>query len=111
MKGAFVDGGVGPVDGPAVWLRMIGTPEIAARVIAAFRQDGSLVDEKAIVEALRRFNDLWNALFPAEQARIVRLLVNRDTVGLAGRTVDLRDNGLAALVRNLSRDAHQEAAE
>ena len=39
------------------------------------------MDERAVIEALRRFDDLWEALFPAEQARIVRLLVDRVTVG------------------------------
>jgi DNA invertase Pin-like site-specific DNA recombinase len=91
--------------------RLIAAPEVAARVIAAYRQDGLRVEQKAIVEALRRFNELWDALFPAEQARIVRLLVDRVTVGPAGIAVDLRNNGLAALVRDLSATAHKEAAE
>lgn len=106
LSAAVVDGAV-----IAELRRLIAAPEVAARVIAAYRQDGNRVEEKAIVEALRRFNDLWDALFPAEQARIVRLLVGRVTVGSAGIAVDLRNNGVATLVRDLSANAHQEAAE
>jgi site-specific DNA recombinase len=106
LSAAVVDGAV-----IAELRRLIAAPEVAARVIAAYRQDGTRVEAKAIVEALRHFNDLWDALFPPEQARIVRLLVGRVTVGPAGIAVDLRNNGLAALVRDLSANAHQEAAE
>jgi site-specific DNA recombinase len=90
--------------------RLIAAPEIAARVTANFEKDSVRVEEAAIVEALRRFNELWDALFPAEQARIVRLLVNRVTVGPAGIAVDLRNNGLAHLVRELSANTRQETA-
>jgi site-specific DNA recombinase len=106
LSAAVVDGAV-----IAELRRLIGAPEIAARVVAIYRQDGLRADESAIVEALRRFNDLWEALFPAEQARIVRLLVGKVTVGAVGIAVDLRNNGLAALVRDLSANADREAAE
>ena len=106
MSAAVVDGAV-----IAELRRLIGAPEIVARVVATFSREGLRVGESAIVEALRRFNGLWDALFPPEQARIVRLLVGRVTVGASGIAVDLRNNGLATLVRDLSANAHQEAAE
>jgi hypothetical protein len=52
-------------------------------------------------EALRRLDPLWDELFPAEQARIVRLLVERVEVGPAGADIRLRVAGLASLVRDL----------
>jgi site-specific DNA recombinase len=88
--------------------RLIAAPEIAARVVANYARHGVRVDEAAIVAALRRFNELWEALFPAEQARIVRLLVNKVTVGPASIAVDLRNNGLAHFVRDLAADTRQE---
>ena len=91
--------------------RIIGSPEIAARVIEAQRREDGANDERAIVAALQRFNELWDALYPAEQARIVRLLVDRVTVGSTGMAVDLRNNGIATLVRDLAANAHLEAAE
>jgi hypothetical protein len=56
---------------------------------------------------------LWDELFPAEQARIVRLLVERVTVSSTGADIRLRVDGLANLVRDLGagRAAVLEAAE
>ena len=45
---------------------------------------------------------LWDELFPAEQARIVRLLVERVEVGPAGADIRLRVAGLAGLVGDLT---------
>ncbi|MCA3559892.1 MAG: recombinase family protein [Aestuariivirga sp.] len=113
-------GGDGPmrlaaamVDGAVIteMRRIIGAPEIAARVIESQRRDGGPMDERAIVAALQRFNDLWDALYPAEQTRIVRLLVDRVTVGPSGMAVDLRNNGIATLVREIGEIVHLEAAE
>jgi hypothetical protein len=44
---------------------------------------------------------LWDELFPAEHARIVRALVERVVVGPAGADIRLRVEGLAGLVRDL----------
>ena len=113
-------GGAGPmrlaaamVDGAVIaeMRRIIGSPEVATRVIEAQRREDGSTDERGIVAALQRFNELWDALYPAEQARIVRLLVDRVTVGPTGMAVDLRNNGIATLVRDLAAKTHLEAAE
>ena len=44
---------------------------------------------------------LWDELFPAEQARIVRLLVERVEVGPAGADIRLRVAGLVSLACDL----------
>jgi DNA invertase Pin-like site-specific DNA recombinase len=106
LAAAMVDGAV-----IAEMRRIIGAPEVAARVIAAQGVDGPPMDERAIIASLRRFDDLWEALFPAEQARIVRLLIDRVTVGPDGMAVDLRNNGIAALIRDLNASTSKEAAE
>ena len=105
LSAAMVDGAV-----IAEMRRMIATPEVAARVIQTFKQEGTCMDERAIVEALTRFDDLWASLFPAEQARITRLLVSRVTVGSAGIAVDLRHQGVGSLVRDLTTTHQQEVA-
>ena len=51
--------------------------------------------------ALHRLDPLWEELFPAEQARIMRLLVERVEVGPAGADIRLRVAGLASLARDL----------
>jgi hypothetical protein len=45
---------------------------------------------------------LYDELFPAEQARIVQLLVERVDVRIAGVEVRLRPNGLTGLVREVA---------
>jgi site-specific DNA recombinase len=53
---------------------------------------------------VRRFTDLaplWDQLFPAEQARIVRLLVERIDLAPDGMQVRLRAEGLQTLVEDL----------
>jgi hypothetical protein len=52
-------------------------------------------------DALERFDPLWDELFPAEQARIIRLLVTRIDVTPTGADIQLRIDGLASLMRDL----------
>ena len=105
LPAAMVDGVV-----IAEMRRMIATPELAARVVQTFKGEGTCIDEREIVGALTRFDELWASLFPAEQARITRLLVSRVTVGSAGIAVDLRHHGVGSLVRDLTASKSQEAA-
>ncbi len=60
--------------------------------------------------ALERLDPLWEELFPAEQARIIRLLVDRVDIGPDGADVRLRVEGLACLVRDLG-EQQTEAAK
>ena len=57
--------------------------------------------EAQVREALHSFEPLWNELFPAEQARIVQLLVDRVDVAPDGIQIRLRTEGLATLVADL----------
>ena len=52
-------------------------------------------------EALEGLDPLWDELFPAEQARIVRLLVERVDVGLEGLDIHLRTAGLVQMMSEL----------
>ena len=81
--------------------RMIATPEVRARALAALKSDMPDIDDRAVIAALGDFNTLWSSLFPAEQARIVQLLVARVTVGVAGIAIDLRHDGIKSLARQM----------
>ncbi|ACI97486.1 recombinase family protein [Rhodospirillum centenum] len=81
--------------------RLVRTPEIVAQTVAAARRDDAGVTEHDVVTALDRFDEVWSALFPAEQARLVRLLVDRVTVTADGIAVDLRTAGLGSVVREM----------
>jgi site-specific DNA recombinase len=52
-------------------------------------------------DALHRLEPIWNELFPAEQTRIVHLLVERVDVGPEGIDIRLRTEGLTNLTTEL----------
>ncbi len=77
---------------------LLQTPEIIARTWAEAKQE---MPEREVVEAVTAFAPLWDELFPAEQARIVRLLVERVDLSPGGLKVRLRAKGLQTLVAEL----------
>jgi DNA invertase Pin-like site-specific DNA recombinase len=79
---------------------LLQTPEIIARIWAAAKPGGE-VPEREVVETITAFAPLWEELFPAEQARIVRLLVERVNLVPNGMEVRLRAEGLQTLVAEL----------
>ena len=76
-------------------------PEIVVGTWRAARRDTPELTEAETEDALHRLDPLWEHLFPAEQARIVRSLVGRVVVGPAGADIQLRLDGLGSLVRDL----------
>jgi DNA invertase Pin-like site-specific DNA recombinase len=81
---------------------MLLQPEIVVGAWQAGRHDIPDLTERDVREALGQLTPLWDELFPAEQQRIVRLLVERVTVGLDGADITLRVAGLASLARDLT---------
>jgi site-specific DNA recombinase len=85
-------------------------PEIVAGTWKAARlQDGGITEADAR-NALKQLDPLWDELFPAEQARIVALLVERVDIGTDGLNVRLRVDGLGGLAREMLAGGIGEAA-
>ncbi|OYU02096.1 MAG: resolvase [Sphingomonadaceae bacterium PASS1] len=89
---------------------LLRAPEIAARAVAAARRSDPDIDVHDVVTALAGFDGLWEALFPAEQARIARLLIERVTVSADGLAVDLRTDGLGSVIREMIAPERRQAA-
>ena len=89
---------------------LLRAPEIAARAVEAARRSDPDMDEHDVVNALARFDELWESLFPAEQARIARLLIQRVTVSADGLAVDLRTEGLGSVIREMVAPERRQAA-
>jgi hypothetical protein len=53
-------------------------------------------------DALVQLDPLWDELFPAEQARIVQLLVERVDIDTDGVRIRLRQEGLRGVAAELS---------
>ena len=76
-------------------------PEIIAGTWRAAQAQGGEILEGEVRDALTRLDPLWDALFPAEQARIVGLLVERVDIGSNALNLKLRIDGLAGLTREM----------
>jgi hypothetical protein len=84
-------------------------PEIVAGTWKAARaRDGEITEAEAR-EAPMGLDPLWDQLFPAEQARIVTLLVERVDIDNNGLNVRLRLDGLTGLARELTVEADEAA--
>jgi site-specific DNA recombinase len=62
--------------------RLLASPELVARTITAVRWENgaaedSELEEGGIIEALGSLEPVWDGLYPGEQARILRLLIER----------------------------------
>src|SRR5689334_20624434 len=62
---------------------LIRTPEVIVQTWRAARKLGHDVKESEVRSALTDFEEIWDELFPAEQARILELLVQRVDVRTA----------------------------
>ena len=91
--------------------RLLASPELVARTITAARRENNaaeelVLDECEVIEALGALEPVWDELYPAEQARILRLLIERIDVAPDGISVTLHAAGIRSLVAEL---ADQEA--
>ena len=91
---------------------LLQAPEIVVQTWRAARKQRKEVTENDVRTALTEFDDLWNELFPAEQARIVELLVERIDLKPDNLDITLRIEGLTSLYGELrAQPAFQQAAE
>jgi DNA invertase Pin-like site-specific DNA recombinase len=80
---------------------LLRSPEIIVATSRAARQSRPRITEGEVREALEQFDLLWDELFPAEQARIVQLLVKRVDVSMDGADIQLCTSGLTSLFADL----------
>ena len=78
------------------------SPDLLSEVLPqAIKLDPTL-DEAKVTVAMMRLDAIWEQLFPAEQARIVKLLVEKVIVSPNDLEVRLRANGIERLVLEMS---------
>ena len=76
-------------------------PEIVVETWRATASTDVRPSEGDVREALEELDALWDQLFPAEQARIVQLLVERVDLDTTGMNVRLRLEGLHAVAEQI----------
>jgi site-specific DNA recombinase len=80
---------------------LLRAPEIIVQTWRAARKVDPTITEAEVRDAIERLDPVWDELFPAEQARIVQLLVARVDVGPTGLDIHLRTAGLTTLFGDL----------
>jgi site-specific DNA recombinase len=78
------------------------SPEIIVQTWRSARKTNKGMTESEVRTALKSFDPLWNELFPAEQARIIQLLVERVEVLTDRVDIKLRIAGVTSLVGELT---------
>jgi hypothetical protein len=87
--------------------RLLASPELVARTITAVRRENGAAEdtereEGDVIEALGALEPMWDELYPAEQTRIMRLLIERIDVAPDGISVTLHAAGIRSLVAELA---------
>jgi site-specific DNA recombinase len=81
------------------------SPEIIVQTWRSARKSIKGLTESEVRNALQTFDPLWNELFPAEQSRIIELLVERLDVRTDRVDINLRIAGVTSLVGELTRNS------
>jgi hypothetical protein len=68
------------------------------------------IDEAQITVIMTRLDLVWDQLFPAEQSRIVRLLVEKVIVSPTNIELRLHANGIGQIIREMQPKAATEEA-
>ena len=95
--------------------RLLASPELIARTITAVRRENSAaedteLEEGDVIKALGALVPVWDELYPAEQARILRLLIERIDVAPDGISLTLHAAGIRSLVAELASKVPAEGA-
>jgi site-specific DNA recombinase len=77
---------------------VLGSPEVIASVCRIIELHDAAVDEAQIVLSMSRLGDVWERLFPAEQHRIVSLMIERVDLVQGGLKIKWRTLGWKALI-------------
>ena len=77
-------------------------PEIIVGTWREARKQDEGVAEGEVRKTLIALNSLWDELFPAEQARLVQLLVERVEIAVDGISVRLRVDGLSGVAHEMA---------
>jgi site-specific DNA recombinase len=90
---------------------LLAAPELVARTWAAAKREAEdEITEREVTVLLAEFATVWNELFPAEQVRIVQLLVERVDLQEDAIEVRIRAERLASLVGELRQQGERKAA-
>jgi hypothetical protein len=84
---------------------VLSSPESVTGVCQFIRNNGAAVREDMAVMAMRQLSSVWEQLYPAEQHRIVNLMIERVDIVPGGLKVKWRELGWRALIEEFAPDS------
>jgi hypothetical protein len=84
---------------------VLSSPESVAGVCQFIRKNGAAVREDMAVMAMRQLGNVWEQLYPAEQHRIVNLMIERVDIVPGGLKVKWRELGWKDLIEEFAQDS------
>ncbi|ONF43313.1 recombinase [Marinobacter lutaoensis] len=87
---------------------LLQSPPVMQKTAAVTNQLGDPVDEAQVTVAMTRLDKVWDQLFPDEQSRIIRLLVEKVIVTPNSIDVRLRNNGIERLALEITDSAREK---
>ena len=87
------------------------SPDLLAEILLRAVDLDPTLDEAKVTVAMIRLDAIWDRLFPAEQSRIVKLLVEKVIVSPNDLELRLRANGIERLVLELRHESIEQTEE
>jgi DNA invertase Pin-like site-specific DNA recombinase len=85
-------------------------PSMIGEIVPQVKNLDADIDEAQVTVIMTRLDLVWDQLFPAEQSRIVRLLVEKVVVSSTNIELRLHSNGIGQIIREMqSASATEEA--
>lgn len=81
--------------------QILRAPDLKTRVAKAMPALDPTIDEAQVCVAMLQIDKIWDQLFPAEQERIVRLLIKKVVVTPHTIEVQFRPNGVESLATEM----------
>lgn len=81
--------------------KVLRPPEGMSQAIREVKALGPVADVQHVIQTLQSIEPVWDKLFPAEQVRIVLLMVDRVTVSPSGIRVEMKTTGMRELIQSV----------
>ncbi|BBE50866.1 DNA-invertase hin [Ferriphaselus amnicola] len=85
-------------------------PAMTGEIVPQVKNLDADIDEAQITVIMTRLDLIWDQLFPAEQSRIVRLLVEKVVVSPTNIELRLHSNGIGQIIREMQPASATEEA-
>jgi len=80
---------------------LVRSPELVVRTWRAVNKDGAEIPEREVRKALGCLDEVWDELFPVEQARLLNLMVDKVLLRPDDLDIRFRGDGLDTVIEDL----------